>query len=176
MAKLLRIRSITLLPDVAGDRLDVHAREFPREELAELVRDIVSGGNEAAEDDRTAVHVQKITEDLDQAGELAILLRPGKHPGAGAKGSQAAPIILDADPLGLIDRPGRRVIGQLFIAEEIENLGSIGIVDLGGILPPSSACPGPSLPARFPSTIAAASGLDRSDRRIAIAAQWRTRC
>ena len=46
-----------VVADVAGDRLDVHAREFPREELAELVRDIVSGGNEAAEDDRTAVHV-----------------------------------------------------------------------------------------------------------------------
>ena len=42
--------------------------------------------------------------------------------------------MIDADPLGLIDRPGRRVIGQLFIAEEIENLGSIGIVDLGGVL------------------------------------------
>src|SRR5262249_9688 len=92
--------------------------------------DIMCGRDEAAEDDRPKAALEQIADDLDEPRELAILLRPGKRAGSVAKDFEPAPVVIDADALRLVHRPGGRVIGQLFVPEQIEHLGSISVVDL----------------------------------------------
>jgi len=77
-------------------------------------------------------------EDLDQFSELPILLRSGQRYGAFAKALEAPPVVVDADALGLVDRPYRGVIGRRPVAEQVEHLGPISLVHpCGGFIVPT---------------------------------------
>jgi hypothetical protein len=128
--KLVDLFFAFVVADVAGDRLDMQAVELPSEEPAQLSRDISGGRDEAAEHDRTMAVPEQPAKDFGQLPELRILLRSGERSGAFAEAREAPPLVIDADPLGLVDWPCRCVIGRLLIAEQVEHLGPVGLVHL----------------------------------------------
>src|ERR1700757_2791823 len=99
-----------------------------------MAGDVMGGRDEATGDDRTEAALQQIPDDLDEARELAVFFRPGKRAGSVAKDFEPATVVIDADALSLVHRSGRCIIGQLVVAEEIEYLGSISVVDLRSAL------------------------------------------
>ncbi len=96
---------------VAGNRLDMEARELTAEELAQPLGDIVGRWDEAAKDDRPITVAHQIPKDLGELRKLVILFWPGERSRAITKGPQSAAIVRSADAVGFFERPGWSVVG-----------------------------------------------------------------